>query len=258
MSTPDQGCRILHPYGNVLDAADLAVSANPVNAPQSGASGAQLRLPPEHIALLTSRYWGRYGKLLRVRFLEKVPSALADRIVAHMNAWHTGGAGVQFLRTSEKADVRITLASEGYWSYLGTDIRTVPQEEPTLCLQGFTLDTPESEYRRVVRHEAGHTLGFPHEHMRAELVQRVDPGKAYAYFARYDGWDRQTVDEQVLTSLEDRQLFFTSGPDTRSIMCYQLPGSVTRDGRPVLGGEDIDPADQTFANAIYPLPHAVP
>lgn len=250
----NEGCRIRHPWGSVLDAADLAVSANPVNAPQSGASGAQLRLPPEHIALLTSRYWGHAGKLLRVRFLEKVPGALQDKIVSHMNAWHAGGASVQFLRTSGRADVRVTLASEGYWSYLGTDIRTVPQEEPTLCLQDFSLQTPDSEFHRVVRHEAGHTLGFPHEHMRRELVARIDPAKAYAYFARYDGWDKQTVDEQVLTPLEDRQLFFTSDPDTSSIMCYQLPGSITRDGHPILGGTDIDPADQRFANAIYPLP----
>ena len=32
----------------------------------------------------------------------------------------------------------------------------------------------EAEFRRVVRHEAGHTLGFEHEHMRAGLVKRID------------------------------------------------------------------------------------
>ena len=49
-------------------------------------------------------------------------------------------------------------------------------------LQGFTMNTPEAEYRRVVRHEAGHTLGFLHEHMRRELVARIDPEKAYEYY----------------------------------------------------------------------------
>lgn len=38
-----------------------------------------------------------------------------------------------------------------------------------LRLQGFTMNTPESENKRVIRHEAGHTLGFPHEHMRKAL-----------------------------------------------------------------------------------------
>ena len=54
----------------------------------------------------------------------------------------------------------------GYWSYLGTDVLHIPVDQQTMNLQGFTERTPESEYRRVVRHETGHTMGFPHEHMR--------------------------------------------------------------------------------------------
>ena len=60
---------------------------------------------------------------------------------------------------------RISRGSEGYWSYLGTDIRLIPRNRPTMNLQGFTMNTSESEYKRVVRHETGHTLGFPHEHI---------------------------------------------------------------------------------------------
>ncbi len=55
------------------------------------------------------------------------------------------------------------------------------------------MSTPESEYRRVVRHETGHTLGFPHEHMRKELVARLDPQKCYIYYRRF-GWDKRMVD----------------------------------------------------------------
>jgi hypothetical protein len=237
-------------------AAAEAVAVNPVNAPAQPAAlvGAGI-LAPEHIALLTSRYWGQTGRVLTVRFMERTSYALKHKILEHMNAWYTGGAGIQFILASgagTHTDVRVTLAGEGYWSYLGTDIRLIPQDEPTMCLQGFTLATPESEYRRVVRHEAGHTLGFPHEHMRHEVVARIDPRLAYAYFARSDGWDQQTVDAQVLTALEDRKLFFTSRPDVDSIMCYQLPGSITRDGQPIRGGTNIDRSDQEFANLIYP------
>jgi hypothetical protein len=60
---------------------------------------------------------------------------------------------------------QISRGSEGYWSYLGTDIRLIPWNRPTMNLQGFTMNTSESEYKRVVRHETGHTLGFPHEHI---------------------------------------------------------------------------------------------
>ena len=41
-------------------------------------------------------------------------------------------------------------------------------------------------------------------------------------------------------------------PDQTSIMCYQLPGSITKDGQPILGGTDINATDATFAGGIYP------
>jgi hypothetical protein len=118
-------------------------------------------------------------------------------------------------------------------------------------LENFTMNTPDSEFYRVIRHEAGHTLGFPHEHMRKELIARIDRQKAYAYFWQNDRWDRATVDQQVLTPLDDRSIVGTP-PDQDSIMCYQLPGSITRDGKPIRGGLDINATDAAFCGRIYP------
>ena len=50
------------------------------------------------------------------------------------------------------------------------------------------MRTSEAEFRRVVRHEAGHTLGFDHEHMRSDIVKRIDREKAIAFFDRTEGW----------------------------------------------------------------------
>jgi hypothetical protein len=124
-------------------------------------------------------------------------------------------------------------------------------------LQGFSMATPESEYRRVVRHEAGHTLGFPHEHMRQEMVDRIDPAKAYDYFWRTQRWDRPTVDSQVLTPLDAASVMGTPAEET-SIMAYQIPGEITRDGRPILGGTDITENDRQFVALIYPRPPGTP
>ena len=55
-------------------------------------------------------------------------------------------------------------------------------------LQGFTMNVSESEFHRVVRHEAGHTLGFEHEHMRSDLVKRIDRAKAIAFYDKDQGW----------------------------------------------------------------------
>ena len=35
-------------------------------------------------------------------------------------------------------------------------------------------------------------------------------------------------------------------------MCYQIPGTITKDGRPIPGGKDINPTDFKFAGSIYP------
>jgi hypothetical protein len=119
-------------------------------------------------------------------------------------------------------------------------------------LDGFTMSTPEREFKRVIRHEAGHTLGFPHEHMRREIVARIDRQKAYDYFLRTQGWSPAMVDQQVLTPLDERSIFGTAPADQISIMCYQLPGLITKDGRPILGGNDVNTTDRAFARRIYP------
>ena len=237
----------------LVTAAETARAINPVNAPplsQMAMFASDLVLDPQRIAVLTSKYWGPSARRLTVSFMESTPATLRQRIVLHMNAW-TRTSSVSFVETQGVGQVRISRAGSGYWSYLGTDILHIPGNRPTMNLQGFSMSTPESEYKRIVRHETGHTLGFPHEHMRQALVARIDPQKAYEYFQRTQGWDRATVNAQVLTPLDERSLMSTP-PDQTSIMCYQLPGSITRDGRPILGGVDINPTDFGFAGRIYP------
>ena len=248
----DQACRVMAlPYRLQDKAAEVAARENPVNAPNrelmslSGASIDVLAL-----TVSTGKYWGPVSKKLSVSFLESTPADLRARIVSHLNAW-SEWCGISFAETSGTGNVRISRGPGGYWSYLGTDIRLIPLNRPTMNLQGFTMRTADSEFVRVVRHEAGHTLGFPHEHMRKALVDRIDPEKAYAYFQRTQGWSRPMVDQQVLTALDGWSIFGTE-PDQDSIMCYQLPGSITRDGQPIRGGRDINRTDSAFAGVIYP------
>jgi hypothetical protein len=87
--------------------------------------------------------------------------------------------------------------------------------------------------------------------MRRELVARIDRQKAYDYFRRTQGWSPTMVDQQVLTPLDEWSIFGTPADQT-SAMCYQLPGLITIDGRPILGGTDINTTDRAFARRIYP------
>jgi hypothetical protein len=252
------GCSVRSlPRRLLMKAAATAMRINPVNAPLAAPVGAGADfgvMDPMRIAVLTAKYWGPTPRRLTVSFMESTPADLRARILGHMNAWTKSGC-VSFAETQGTGDVRITRSQAGYWSYLGTDILHIPRNRPTMCLQQFSMSTPESEYKRVVRHETGHTLGFPHEHMRKELIARIDPKKAYRYFLETQGWDKAMVDAQVLTPLDDRTIMGTPSDQT-SIMCYQLPASITKDKKPIIGGTDINATDYAFAGRIYPKPGA--
>jgi hypothetical protein len=247
----------LLPETSWFAAAQTAIDVNPVNRPRvehiAAALGGAFAPEPALISVLTTKYWGAGGVKLTVSFMDGAAPDLRRRILSHMNAW-SSTANVTFVETSSDAQVRIARADDGYWSYLGTDVLHIPKDEPTMNLQGFTMNTPESEYRRVVRHETGHTLGMPHEHMRRDLVNLIDTAKAIAFFGQTQGWSEQMVRQQVLTPIEEATIRGTVHADERSIMCYQIPGTITKSGKPILGGLDIDTSDAAFAGLIYPKP----
>jgi len=236
-------------------AAQRAVAVNPANHPHVEHLVRlipQFQPSPEHIAVVTAKYWGTKGVDLTVGFFDTPDLALRRRILLHMNAW-AKSANVRFVESTSDPKVRIArVANDGYWSYVGTDILSIKSGEQTMNLEGFTMQTPESEFHRVVRHETGHTLGFPHEHMRRELVNKIDRQKAIAYFGQTQGWSTQEVEQQVLTPIEEASIRGTPHADPNSIMCYQIPGIITKDGNPIVGGLDIDAMDYAFAGKIYP------
>jgi hypothetical protein len=242
----------------LVEAARHAIEINPMNRPpveRLAALGKGFVSTPQRIAVLTTAYWGTSGVKLTVAFLDNPETALKKRILGHMNAWNKS-ANVLFTLTNQAndADVRISRVGGkdgGYWSYVGTQIKTIRKGEATMNLEAFTMQTEDSEFYRVVRHEAGHTLGFVHEHMRRQLVQKIDRKKAIAFFLKEDGWDKQETIDQVLTPIEDSTIKGTTA-DPKSIMCYQIPGEITKDGKPIVGGLDIDASDYAFCASIYP------
>jgi hypothetical protein len=242
-------------------AAQVATQVNPLNHAQLGHltrfMDSDFVPQKEHIAAVTTKYWGMKGVQLTVGFMDNPEPALIKRILSHMNAWaEDGRANIKFTQTDQVADAHVRInrtPGDGYWSYLGTDILLIAKDENTMNLEEFTMDTPDSEFYRVVRHETGHTLGFPHEHMRKAFVDKLDVQRTLEYFEQTQGWSEAEVKAQVLTPIEEINLI--PGPaDAKSIMCYQIPGSLTKDGKPILGGTDITRLDAAFCRRIYPSP----
>lgn len=250
------------PPEKVVAAAENAVKVNPQNEPALGQMAqevADFKPDKKFLAAVTRKLWPRPVRL-SVAFLDNPSTELRKRILSHMNAWNRN-ADILFTETADATDAEVRINRQsgsdpswnGYWSWLGTDI--LMNKGPfgqTMNLEGFTMKTPDSEFFRVVRHETGHTLGFPHEHMRPELVAKIDRKKAVEYYRKLCGWNEKQVTEQVLTPLDPRTLTATLNPDPNSIMAYQVPGSITKDGKPIIGGLDIDETDYAFCGRLYP------
>jgi hypothetical protein len=233
-----------------INPANAAVSRSVERTPVGRRGG------PRRLALLIAHRWPATGVRLTVQFLDSPSKELRAHILLHMNAWRKT-ANIRFEETRDAGMVRIARLDEpedmaGYWSYVGTQILGIEDDQPTFNLEGFTMRTAESEFRRVVRHEAGHTLGFEHEHMRSDLVKKIDRRKAIAYFDREQGWTEQETIEQVLTPLSAKSIMGTTESDPLSIMCYEIPGEITKDGKPIRGGKDINSNDYQFAGKVYP------
>ena len=58
--------------------------------------------------------------------------------------------------------------------------------------------------------------------------------------------------EQVLTPLAAKSIMGTAESDPLSIMCYQIPGEITKNGKAIPGGVDINANDFAFAAKVYP------
>lgn len=246
---PYIGCTIKElPKELAAEGALEAVRQNPLNQPAARA----LLLPDVTRIAVTSTYFRSGGVDLAVWFMETTREDLQAKILSHFNAWGER-CNVQFKVATSQAtsQVRISRGPGGYWSFLGTDILSIPTNQPTMNLEGFRLTTPESEYRRVVRHEVGHTLGCPHEHARREIVDLLDPAKVIAYFGRTQGWSEREVRAQILTPLDERSIRGTPHAQQDSLMAYSFPGTVTKSGKPIPGGVDITPEDAAFMATIY-------
>ena len=252
-------CRIRPlPPARRLDSIRLAQEIDPQNLPDGLTPDIALADTGSRLALDITKYWGKQPRKLTVGFIDGESAPLRKRILGHMNAW-SSSICIKFVASSQDPQVRIARYTreeapdwEGYWSLVGTDILTAAPDEPTMNLEGFTMKTSEAEFRRVVRHEAGHTLGFEHEHMRREIIARLHRERTIAYFMRTQGWKRKEVIDQVLRPLEEASIIGSDPADPTSIMCYEMPAEITKDGVEIIGGTDITAADRRFAAEVYP------
>lgn len=150
-------------------------------------------------------------------------------------------------------DLRIIFRQGGSSSYIGSDAKRIPQNQPTMFFGWINPGEPEESIRQVVLHEFGHALGLIHEHQSPSAgVIPWDKEKVYDYYYRTQNppWDRTTVDANIFFRYSASETNYTSY-DSTSIMHYAIPASITTGGYSTPWNSVLSPTDKAFIKTLY-------
>lgn len=186
------------------------------------------------------------GSTLHVRF---IGGTTAQRNKAREQAgWWEAVANLSFVfDDAPDAEIRIAFdADDGAWSYVGTDCRGIPQNEPTMNL-GF-LDGG------TAAHEFGHAIGLAHEHQNPAGGIRWNEAVVIREMAKSPNfWNATTTRHNILQRYAADQIHGTEF-DPKSIMLYFFPAEWTTNGIGTEANEVLSALDKAFVGGakMYP------
>jgi len=241
------------PTTQLFAASRAAIAENPNNAP---AMPRGRSLPgafvdsPVALAALTGKLW-QPGRTLRVRFLDGVPE-VQERVERFAHEWRAHANLTFLFGTDPDAEIRISFAQSGSWSYIGTDALSIPADQPTMNFGWLTQSTPNDEYSRVVIHEFGHAIGCIHEHQNPATDVPWNKEAVYDYYAGPpNNWSRSQTDINLFTRYSATITQFSSF-DRDSIMLYPIPNEFTIGDFEVGWNRQLSPMDKQFVATLYP------
>lgn len=192
------------------------------------------------------------GSTLQVRFIGGTDAQRA--IVKEQFGWWTAHANLHFnFNQSAQADVRISFnPADGAWSYIGTDCKSIPTDQPTMNLAFLDGAT--------AAHECGHLCGLLHEHQNPlggiqwnkEVVLQQLAGPP-------NFWDSATVEHNIFEKYSTDQIN-GSAFDPDSVMLYSFPASWTLNGFSSRANNVLSALDKSFiaSEKMYPKDKPTP
>jgi len=178
------------------------------------------------------------GSKLRVRFLGG--TAAEQGTARQQAAWWTQVANLTLqFGNDPNAEIRVAFdPTDGAWSYIGTDCRDIPLNEPTMNL-GF-LDGG------TAAHEFGHAIGLAHEHQNPAGGIQWNEAVVISEMAKSPNfWDEAKTRHNIIRRYGADQINGT-GFDPESIMLYFFPASWTLNGIGTEANETLSALDKQF------------
>ena len=204
----------------------------------------------ERMALVRGSMWNP-GDAIRVSFTDGDPAV--QQLVRDAAAEWMEHMSVRLLfGKDEGAEIRISFQDQGSWSYVGTDCKGIPRDQPTMNYGWLTPDSTDDEVRRVVLHEFGHALGCIHEHQNPAGGINWNKEVVYAYYGGPpNNWSKEDVDHNLF-ELYDDDLTVHTKLDGSSIMMYPIDARFTTDGYSVELNTSLSDEDKRFVSECYP------
>ncbi|KAK6988582.1 ZnMc domain-containing protein [Favolaschia claudopus] len=173
-------------------------------------------------------------------------------------------ANISFKLVAYNGMLRISFnPAGGSWSYVGTQALAIPAAQATMNL-GWVENTGSIENgiptyittneAGTILHEFGHVLGLLHEHQSPERSKKLtlDDGAVYSYYARTQGWDRATIQSQILDTYASGDVSNYSVLDTTSIMMYFMPAEMNLQHVNVPVNNQLSDLDKAYVVINYP------
>jgi hypothetical protein len=188
------------------------------------------------------------GSTLRIRFLDG--NSQQQALVRQYAPMWCQVANLKFAFNSDAdAEIRIAFnSSDGAWSYIGTDCRSIPVNEPTMNL-GW-------QEEGVILHEFGHAIGLAHEHQNPNGgIQWNEANVIHDLEGPPNNWDEATIRSNVLEHYSSNQIQGTVF-DPDSIMLYAFPATWTLNGISTHENTVLSAMDKAFVASAKMYPGA--